>query len=865
MDAPNTHRPARPLIVGGIVFLCATALAALLVWQLERQALNEERARVANLAGDHAHSIESSIDHTLTVTHVLAAMVRQGNGRIAEFDAIAAKILPVFPNVSELALAPKGVIRNVAPLLKNELALGLDLFATPAQRKESLRARDTGMLTLAGPLELVQGGAGVIGRLPVFLEDNSGRSYFWGFTLAMMRLPGGLDFTHLSSLEERGLGYQLWRVQPDTGQKQIITQSNLPGALLKPEEYKLRLPNVTWTLSVAPVRGWGSPSALFAEMGLGLLFSLLLGYLAKYFVELRVYRQQLEARVSQRTRDIQVVQRSLQATLDAIPDLVWLKDADGVYLNCNPMFGRFIGTSKTSIVGKTDYDIVDSELADFFTENDRKAMAAGKPSINEEWLTFADDGSRRLFETIKTPMIDEAGELTGVLGIARDITERKRYIDELEHKALYDNLTDLPNRALFTDRLKLALAAARRETKSLAIILLDVSRLKEVNEILGHDNGDIVLQEVASRLSTTLRKTDTVARLGGDEFAILLPVADKVSLDRAITKILTAMQLPTLIEGISIDIQVSMGVAMYPEHGEDPHLLLSRADVALRVAKNEISGFFIYESGRDLHKRRRLSLLGELRQAIDQNELVLYYQPQINIASGEIMGVEALLRWPRTTEELVSPAEFVPLAEQTGLIRPLTLWVLEQAVAQCRRWRTNGLNLQVSVNLSARNLLDTTLPDTLATILADQQVPADCLMLEVTESAVMLHADRSLQTLKQLDEMGASLSIDDFGTGYSSLSYLMRLPVSELKIDQSFVFGMAKNESESIIVRSTIDLAHNLGLKVVAEGIEDQETLQLLTTLGCDIGQGYLFARPMSPENFGQWLSESNWGLPLKV
>ncbi len=987
-------------------------------------------------------------------------------------------------------------------------------------------ARDTGKLTLAGPLKLVQGGTGVIGRLPVFLDDSRGRSYFWGFTLVVMRLPGGLDFAQLSSLDEQGLAYQLWRIHPDTGQKQVITQSSLAGALIDPVEYKLRVPNASWTLSVAPVKGWGNLSVLLIEVALGLLFSLLLGYLAKYFVELRMHRQQLEARVAQRTREIEVVQRNLQATLDAIPDLVWLKDADGVYLSCNTMFERLYGAGKADIVGKTDYDFVDRELADFFVENDRKAMTAGKPSINEEWLRFADDGSRRLFETIKTPMIDEAGKIIGVLGIARDITtrmeaeralqesrqqaqqylevvgvmliavdvegrvqlvnrkgcemlgaaeadilgkdwlehflperkrkavketfiqmlqgeiapvehmeneivtcsgeelvvawhntllldesgriigvlasgediterkraekrlldsrkslrllldsmaeaaygvdmegnctfvnraflsmlgyadenevlgkrthalihhshadgspypesecvmynaymsnqaikvsdevlwrkdgvsipvdywanpivndgvvvgaistfidisERKRYIAELEHKVLYDNLTDLPNRTLFTDRLQVALAVAQRETRSLAIIVLDISRLKEVNEILGHHNGDIVLQEVARRLTTTLRKTDTVARLGGDEFVVLFSVADEVALDHAITKIQRAMLPPTVIDGIPLDIEVNIGVALYPEHGEDPPLLLSRADVALRVAKNEVSGFAIYESGRDPHKRRRLSLLGELRQAIDQSELVLYYQPQIDIASGRIMGVEALLRWPRTTDEMVPPAEFIPLAEQTGLIRPLTLWVLEQAVAQCGRWRTAGLNLQVSVNLSARNLLDPTLPDMLAVILAARQVTADCLMLEVTESAVMLQPDRALQILKRLDDMGASLSIDDFGIGYSSLAYLKKLPVCELKIDQSFVFGMVKNENDEIIVRSTIDLAHNLGLKVVAEGIEDRETLQLLTKLGCDIGQGYLFATPMPPDDFAQWLSESTWGLPLEV
>jgi len=977
-------------MVGGIVFLIAAVLSGLLVWQLEQQSLDDERARVARLAGEHAHVIEHTIEHALTAAHILAALVRQGNGSVADFDAIAGKLLPFYPGASELALAPGGVIRNVAPMPGNEMAIGLDLLTTPTQRKESLLARDSGKLTLAGPLELVQGGTGVVGRLPVFLEDSRGHSFFWGFALVVMRLPGGLDRAPLSRLGEQGLAYELWRIHPDTGQKQLITRSS-PVTLIEPVEQALRVPNASWTLSVAPVKGWGHPLGLALKAALGLLFSLMLGYLAKLFVELRMHKQLLEARVAQRAAEIRVAQRKLQATLDAIPDLVWLKDADGVFLSCNPMFERLYGASKGEIVGKTDYDFVDGEQADFFREHDRMAMTAGRPSINEEWLSFADNGSRRLFETIKTPMVDGEGKLIGVLGIARDITtrvqaerallesrqraqqylniagvmlvavdaegrvqlinrkgcemlgaaeadilgkdwfenflperlrkevkemfvqplqgsvapveymenailtrsgeervvawrntlllddagrvngvlasgeditERKHYIAELEHKALYDSLTDLPNRNLFTDRLKLALAVARREIRPLAIILLDIARLKEVNDILGHHNGDIVLLEVARRITMALRETDTVARLSGDEFAILLPGADQESATLAIEKIQKAMEPPALIDGGPLDIEVNMGVAAYPQHGEDPSLLLSRADVAMRMAKSEVSGFCIYESSHDPYSRRRLSLLGELRQAIAHNELILYYQPQVDIASGKVLAVEALVRWPRTADDMVSPVEFIPLAEQTGLIRPLTLWVLEQAVRQCGRWRALGVNLKVSVNLSARNLLDPTLPDMLAKMLTDIQVTADCLMLEVTESAVMLQPERALKILTQLHEMGASLSVDDFGTGYSSLAYLKKLPVCELKIDQSFVFGMVKNENDAIIVRSTIELAHNLGLKVVAEGVEDQETLQLLAILGCDTGQGYLFAQPMPPEDFSRWLSESPWGFP---
>ena len=366
---------------------------------------------------------KAASDMRLSATHALAALVRQGRGSVPDFDAIASTMLPFYPGASELALAPGGIVRNVVPMSGNEMAVGLDLLTVPTQRKESLLARDSGKLTLAGPLELVQGGTAVVGRLPVFLEDSQGKPFFWGFALVVVHLPGGLDMTHLSRLGEQDLAYELWRIHPDSGKKQVIARSS-PTPLIEPVEQALRVPNAIWTLSIAPVKGWTDPLGLSFKLALGLLFSLMLGYLAKLFVEMKANRQLLEARVAQRTSEIRVAQRKLKATLDAIPDLVWLKDAEGVYLSCNPGFESFFGASEAEIVGKTDYDFVEREQADFFREHDRKAMAAGKPSINEEWLTFACDGKRRLLETIKTPMLDEEGKTIGVLGIARDITTR---------------------------------------------------------------------------------------------------------------------------------------------------------------------------------------------------------------------------------------------------------------------------------------------------------------------------------------------------------------------------------------------------------------------------------------------------------
>lgn len=424
-------RPNSSQMVAGLVFLFAAALAAVIVWKLDERSIQAERERVAYVAADHTHTIEHTVERALSATHVLAALLRQGDGHIADFEDIATEILPFYPGVSSLALAPDGIVRNIAPLSGNENALGLDLMATPALRKESLLARESGRLTLAGPLELSMGGPGLVGRLPVYLGEGRGEPAFWGFAIAVIRLPEGLDIDHLARLDEQELAYELWRVHPDTRKKQVIART-LPVSLKEPVVQALYVPNATWMLSIAPIKGWRNPLVPAFQALLGLLFSLMLAYLTKIFVDMKRHRQMLEARVAERTAGLSEAQRRLKAILDAIPDPVWLKDADGIYLSCNQGFEWFFGAREAEIVGKTDYEFVSHEQAEFFREHDRKAMLAGKPSVNEEWLTFASDGIRRLFETIKTPMLDEDGKIVGVLGIARDITKRA----EAEHALL---------------------------------------------------------------------------------------------------------------------------------------------------------------------------------------------------------------------------------------------------------------------------------------------------------------------------------------------------------------------------------------------------------------------------------------------
>ncbi|MDH5599877.1 MAG: EAL domain-containing protein [Gammaproteobacteria bacterium] len=445
--------------------------------------------------------------------------------------------------------------------------------------------------------------------------------------------------------------------------------------------------------------------------------------------------------------------------------------------------------------------------------------------------------------------------------IIQDVSERNNYIKELEHKAMYDSLTDLPNRTLLHDYISHSIEKAAVQDSTVTILIVDIVSIREINDVMGHNNGDVVLKKVAERLVKEVSNSGTVSRLGGDEFAILLPDVSAKNINTTTNKIQRLFKKPIIIDDTPIELEAAIGIAFYPSHGDEPDILLRHADIATQAAKNDIHGFNIYNPGDDPYNLRKIKLYGELRETITAKKLELYYQPKIDIKSGKIKSVEALARWPHPTEGMIPPVDFIPMIEQTGMIRPFTLWVLEQAIIQIRSWIDSGIHLSIAVNLSMRNLLDPSLPDYLGQLLKDYQVDAEMLSLEITESAVMSHPESAIALLEHLHDMGFKLSIDDFGTGYSSLTYLKKLPVHELKIDKSFIMGLTTNEDDAVIVRSTIDLAHNLGLTTVAEGIEEKDIYNILSALGCDVGQGYYFSRPIPSEQLSHWLTQSEWGL----
>ena len=590
-----------------------------------------------------------------------------------------------------------------------------------------------------------------------------------------------------------------------------------------------------------------------------------------------------------RSHAIMAREGRISAIMNNVVDGIITIDDRGAIESMNPAALQIFGYELSDI-----NDINLDRLLDdphFFTNNrsaHHNTPSSRTPVTNvmaRETMGRRKDGGTFPIEIAISELTRSEGRL--FIAIVRDITERKRSEEELkalhedlerrvikrtrelaslnqelEHQALHDALTELPNRVLLQDRLHQALISAQRENHQTALLITDLDRFKEINDTLGHHYGDLVLQEVSARMRAALRSSDTIARLGGDEFAILLPFIESgEDAVKAARKLVTTMEKPIILEDHSFHIGISVGIALCPDHGKDGSTLMRHADVAMYVAKRSTSGYALYDHLEDQHSVSRLAMVGELRHAIEHKQLVLFYQPKIDLKEGRITGVEALARWNHPQRGLLSPDEFIPLAEHTGLIRPLTFCVLDEALQQTSQWMNGGLKLKMAVNLSAHHLQDEQLADKVESAMRHWDVPPELLEFEITESAIMANPLRAMNTLTQLSKMGIGLSIDDFGTGYSSLIYLKQLPVDEIKIDKSFVIDMLQNNEDLVIVRSTIDLAHNMGRQVVAEGVESEEVLNLLVELGCDMAQGYYISRPITANILTQWLHQAQWSL----
>ena len=960
------------------VFLLAAGCAGALIASLDRQERAQHRLQVADMAGDHGQALQRAIELALSANNALGALVQQGKGQVPQFEEIATQMLPFYPGITALGLSPQGVIRQVVPLKGNEKLLGFDQFRSPAQAEESVRTRDSGRLTLAGPMELAQGGLGVVGRQPVYLDDANGQPQFWGFTNVTIRLPELLAAARLPELAQRGYRYRLWRVRPDNGQEQTIAASSPPPgprAVGRP----LTLPNGQWTLSLAPSEGWGNPAVMALRCTLGLLFALTMAYLTHLLRALKRHERGLSEQVAQRTAEIESARQQLRATIDAIPDPLFELDQDGRYCSVHSQRAELLPRPADALEGRHVTEVLPALAAlsvmDVLAEAQAQGWSTGRqialdlPQLGTTWFELSaarkagppgasprfivlsrditerkrneeqlqltaqvfDQSSEAIVianaarsivrinraftritgyteaEAVGQPLqlltvaggsdtghgADTAyarlgqegnwegetlgrrkdgstypqwlsvssvrngnGVLTHSITLFRDITQQREAQDRIEHLAHFDALTALPNRALLAERAQRCIAQEQARGGQLSVLFVDLDHFKNVNDSLGHRVGDVLLVAVARRLQALLRPQDTVARLGGDEFLLVLP---DTSTDRAAElagRLLTAVAQPFQIEPYELTTTLSVGIATYPADGDSFDTLYQRADAAMyRAKQNGRNRYGFFTADLEARTARALQIENALRRALERNQFELHYQPQVSLTTRRVVGAEALLRWRHPELGMVSPAEFIPVAESSGMIVAIGEWVLATAVHDAKRWLDLQLPLlTISVNLSAVQFRHPQLPEMVTRCLQQAGLPARRLELELTEGAAVDDPTAALAMMDQLHDRGVRLSMDDFGTGYSSLSYLKRFQIYKLKIDQSFVRDLEDDPNDRAIVSAIIRMAQALGMQTTAEGVETEGQLEFLRAQGCDEGQGYLFSRPLPADAFEQYL-----------
>jgi diguanylate cyclase (GGDEF)-like protein/PAS domain S-box-containing protein len=562
----------------------------------------------------------------------------------------------------------------------------------------------------------------------------------------------------------------------------------------------------------------------------------------------------LQVAESQRLRrlaeeDLFNSRQMLRTVLDTIPQRVFWKDPESTYLGCNQPFAKDNRyTAPEQLFGKTDFDIASEDVALRRRADDHQVMASGESRLNNEESYVRPDGGVGWRVVSKVPLRDQDGSVIAILGTYEDITERKASEERTRFLVYHDGLTELPNHLLAFDRLQQAMAYADREGTKVALVFLDLDNFKTINDSLGHSIGDKLLREVASRLGQCVRDTDTVSRQGGDEFLIVVPaLSDTDATAPVLDKLLQTIHMPMEIDGHELSTTVSIGIAMFPDDGRDFESLMKKADTAMYRAKEAgRNTYCFYDKQMNDDVLENLQMRSGLSRALERSEFVLHYQPQIDLASGALVGVEALVRWQHPGLGMVPPGRFIPVAEETGQIVALGEWVMMEACRQAAAWQEQGLpRISMAVNLSAIQFKRGDVEQTVIRALAESGLDPALLELELTESILIRDTENILATVRRMKLLGVMLSIDDFGTGYSSLSYLKRFSVDKLKIDQSFIRDLATDQDDAAIVRAVVQMARSLGLRTIAEGVEDENILNYLRIYHCDEAQGYHIARPL--------------------
>lgn len=974
---PLLYRRPRLLALG--VFLVCLILSALVVWSLEQNYRHNQRANIENITQNHAFLLRDSLRQALTLNYAMAALVRIKSGTPDTFDTIAGDLLPYFDSVSHLSLSRDGIISHAYPLEGNEKSIGFNQLSDSVQNKEALRALRSGQMTLTGPVNLVQGGTGVIARQPIFLDTAEGRT-FWGFANVTIRIDHLLDTANIKQLDSQQLAYRLWRVNPIDDSREIIAlhstdEQQDPHLWHHPINKSFEVPNGVWTLSVSPLDGWLNVWRLASEILLALVMSGLLGYQTWLVVILQRRKINLQSAIDEQTREILDARAQLQATLDAIPDLLFEISEDGVIHNlhthrqdllllrpedfpgkkmeavmpteiyrpiyesmaeashkgfssgkcyvlqlpdgvhefelstaCKPgqsgtqkhfvMISRDITerrqaeeelrvaatafearegmmiTDPSGIilrVNKAFSEITGYSAEDVIGENPRLFNSGhhGPEFYRDMWQTITREGKwqgeiwnrRRNGEIYPqwltiTAVKNGCNKTTHYVSTLTDITERKENEARINNLAFFDPLTQLPNRRLLQDRLQRAIAATSHKKNLGALLFIDLDDFKTLNDNRGHHIGDLLLVAVANRLRMAVRSQDTVARLGGDEFLVVLEdLHTNHDQAAAIAQQIAENIRESLIETYTLEGQdyfstPSIGISLFGDRQVHIDELLKQADQAMYHAKAQgrnTCRFFDPEM--QAHTAQRFALQQEIREALQQQQFALFYQPQID-NTGALVGVEALIRWFHPERGLVSPQEFIPIAEESGLILPLGNWIVEEACQQLVRWSHHPAtrDWSVSINVSARQFQQPQFVTQLFNTLEQTGANPLRLKLELTESMLVHNQQDIIARMDDLKSHGITFSLDDFGTGYSSLAYLKRLPISELKIDKSFVNDVLEGNNDAAIARMIIRLGQSMELRVIAEGVETAAQRDWLEAEGCLYYQGYYFCKPLAAD-----------------
>ncbi len=838
-------------------FLLLGSTLSVIVGQLdiERQESEIKANAGAQLSGLRAE-LEAQIRSAFSETEGIAQLLSVDEAISPEhFRGIARQAIGSVPYIHHIAIAPNDVLRDVYPLKGNERILGIDYRQLPDQYPLLQRARETRSPILAGPVTLYQGGRGLIYRRPVFVGGQGENRRYWGNVSIVadvdrLLLAAGLGKDARFDLALRGRdgkgseGEMIWGDPELFARKALVLSVDVPGG--------------HWQLAAIPRGGWPKLSLLSSAL---FLFALVSTVLSSLFVVQLSHGNRL---IRTRNTALQSQKALLQGIVDNAPSLIYMFDVKGQLRLCNRIFERAIGLTSQQLLGLRRDQFLPLNRALELQAGDDQVVASGQVLRLEDRHQGADGD--HIYLTTKCPLHSPDGELLGVLGISTDITEIRQTSEklrragvELERLAHYDVVTGLPNRVLFNNRLQHAIEQACANGKQLAVLVLDIDGFKMVNDSLGHPMGDLLLQQATERFLRCVKEGDTVCRLGGDEFAFILNELEQEKGATVIVRqLLLALQKPFDLKGTAAMVTASIGIALCPEHGATPEQLLRHADTAMYGAKESgRNDYRYYRSEMTERVHQRLAQEHALRLALENNEFEVWYQPKIDLFSGRLQGAEALLRWRDPSRGLISPAEFIPLAERTGLIIPLGERVLELVCAQLRAWRDRELlDGRIAINVAALQIERSDFVEYLGEVLARHELSASLLEVEVTESVIMESPKHARSVLGAIQQMGVTTAIDDFGTGYSSLAYLKMLPIDHLKIDRAFIRDLPHDDNDVAITRAIIDMGHALGFKITAEGIETREQFEFLRNAGCDQGQGYLIGKPMPAAEFEAWVGD---------